>query len=234
MGCGRESPSEKGSMMATEITAKKHKPINRTRMNHVTPRASDILDLLEQIADHGDRIAYRYYVGREIKDLTYAQVHTMVRQSAAAFDTMGLKGSRVAVIGDTSPQWIVTYMAALAAGCVVVPMDKELDVSEICKFLDIVEAKAIVYSKSFNEKFVDAIQNNRTGVQYFIPVTPAYDSTFDAKVISFDQVLAKGEERLNGEGYSACTRARSSSCEMSGWCCVESTTESTVRGVWPS
>ena len=188
--------------MATQITAKKHKPINRVRMNHVTPRASDILDFLEQIADHGDRIAYRYYVGKEIKDLTYAQVHTMVCKAAAAFDAMGLKGNRVAVIGDTSPQWIVTYLAALAAGCVAVPMDKELDVAEICKFLDIVEAKAIIYSKSFNEKFVDAIQNNKTGVQYFIPVTPAYDSTFDAKVISFEQVLTKGEERLNGEGYT--------------------------------
>ena len=189
--------------MATEtVTAKKHKPINRTRMNQVTPRASDILDLLEQLRDHGDRIAYRYYVGKEIKDMTYTQLHTAICQCAAAFDTMGLKGQRVAVIGDTSPQWIITYMATLAAGCVAVPMDKELDVAEICKFLDIVEAKAIIYSKSFNEKFVDTIQNNKTGVQYFVPVTPAYDSTFDAKVISFDQVLAKGEARISGEGYT--------------------------------
>ena len=189
--------------MATEtVTAKKHKPINRTRMNQVTPRASDILDLLEQLRDHGDRIAYRYYVGKEIKDMTYTQLHTAICQCAAAFDTMGLKGQRVAVIGDTSPQWIITYMATLAAGCVAVPMDKELDVAEICKFLDIVEAKAIIYSKSFNEKFVDAIQNNKTGVQYFVPVTPAYDSTFDAKVISFDQVLAMGEARISGEGYT--------------------------------
>ena len=98
-------------------------------------------------------------------------------------------------------QWICTYLASLAAGCVAVPMDKELDVNEICKFLDIVEAKAIIYSKSFNEKFVDAIQNNKTGVQYFIPVTPAYDSTIDAKVITFEQVLTNGRERLAGEGY---------------------------------
>ncbi len=188
--------------MATEITAKKHKPINRPRMNHVTPRASDVLDLLEQIRDHGDRIAYRYYVGKEIKDMTYGQLHTTVTECAAALDTMGLKGCRIAVIGDTSPQWIATYMATLAAGCVAVPMDKELDVAEICKFLDIVEAKAIVYSKSFNEKFVDAIQNSKTGVQYFIPVTPAYDSTFDPKVISFDEVLAKGRARIAESGYT--------------------------------
>lgn len=189
--------------MATEqkITAKKHKPINRPRMDRVNPRASDVLDLLEQIRDHGDKIAYRYYVGKEIKDLTYGQFYTMVRECAAAFDAMGLKGKRVAVIGDTSPQWICTYLASLAAGCVAVPMDKELDVNEICKFLDIVEAKAIIYSKTFNEKFVDAIQNSKTGVQYFIPVTPAYDSTFDSKVVTFDQVLTNGRERLAGEGY---------------------------------
>ena len=193
----------KGIRMATEtVTAKKYKPMNRPLLKRVVPRASDILDLIEQLADHGDKIAYRYYVGKDIKDMTYMQLHDNVLACAAAFDTMGLKGQRVAVIGDTSPQWITTYMAALAAGCVIVPMDKELDVNEICKFLDIVEAKAIVYSKSFNEKFVDAIQNNKTGVQYFIPVTPAYDATFDAKVISFEQVMAKGTERLAGEGYA--------------------------------
>ena len=187
--------------MATEITAKKHKPINRSRMDRVPPRASDVLDLLEQIADHGDRVAYRYYVGKDIKVMTYGELYTMVDECAAAFDAMGLKGMRVAVIGDTSPQWICTYLAALAAGCVAVPMDKELDVGEICKFLDMVEAKAIVYSKSFNEKFVNPIQSNATGVQYFIPVTPAYDDTFDSKVVSFEQVLACGRERIEREGY---------------------------------
>ncbi len=193
--------------MATEITvtAKKHKPMNRERMNQPIPRASDILDLLEQIHDHGDRIAYRYYVGKEIKDMTYGQLHTTVTECAAAFDTMGLKGCRIAVIGDTSPQWIATYMATLAAGCVAVPMDKELDVAEICKFLDTVEAKAIIFSKSFNEKFKDAIVNNRTGVQYFIPVTPIApdeNGNIDPKVISFEEVLAKGRARIAESGYT--------------------------------
>ena len=187
--------------MATENNVKQHKPMNRKRMERVAPSAVDMLDLVRQLSNHGDKIAYKYYVGKEIKSLTYVEVQTMVHECAAAFDSMGLKGQRVAVIGDTSPQWITTYMAAMSAGCVVVPMDKELDVAEICKFLDMVEAKAIVYSKSFNEKFVDAIQNNTTGVQYFIPVTPVHDSSFDAKIISFEDVLAKGRARIAAEGY---------------------------------
>lgn len=187
--------------MATENNVKQHKPMNRKRIERVAPSAVDMLDLVRQLGTHGDKIAYKYYVGKEIKSLTYVEVQTMVHECAAAFDSMGLKGQRVAVIGDTSPQWITTYMAAMSAGCVVVPMDKELDVAEICKFLDMVEAKAIVYSKSFNEKFVDAIQNNTTGVQYFIPVTPVHDSSFDAKIISFEDVLAKGRARIAAEGY---------------------------------
>lgn len=187
---------------ATTTTTKQYKPVNRPRLERVSPRAGDVLDLIDYLAAHGDKIIFRYYEGKEIKSLTYAQFHTMVHEAAAAFDAMGLKGERVAVIGDTSPQWICTYLAALAAGCVIVPMDKELDVNEVCKFFNIVEARAVVYSKSFNEKFVKTISGNTTGVKYFIPVTPAYDNTFDAKVISFEQVLACGRERIERKGYT--------------------------------
>ncbi len=180
---------------------KKYKPINHPRLNRIAPRASDVLDLIDHIASHGDKVVFRYFVGKDVLSLTYAEFHTMIHETAAAFDAMGLKGQRVAVIGDTSPQWICTYVAALAAGCVVVPMDKELEVGETCKFLNMVEAQAIVYSKTFNEKFIKPISENQTCVRYFIPVTPAYDDTFDSKVISFDQVLTCGRERIEREGY---------------------------------
>ena len=180
---------------------KTYKPVNRPRMNRVAPRAGDVLDLIDIIGSHGDRVVFRYFVGRDVLSMTYAEFYTMIHETAAAFDAMGLKGKRVAVIGDTSPQWIASYIAALAAGCVIVPMDKELEVGEVCKFLDTVEAQAVVYSKSFNEKFIKPISESTTGVRYFIPVTPAYDNNFDAKVISFDEVLTCGRERIAREGY---------------------------------
>ncbi|UKI13001.1 MAG: AMP-binding protein [Oscillospiraceae bacterium] len=85
---------------------------------------------------------------------------------------------KIAVIGETSPQWVCTYLGALAAGCVIVPMDKELDTEEIRRFIAMVDARAIVYSKSFNEKFIKSISDGDTGIRYFIPITPAYDSSF--------------------------------------------------------
>ncbi|MBQ9162364.1 MAG: AMP-binding protein [Clostridia bacterium] len=177
------------------------KVVNRPRIKHTAAHIWDVTDLCEVIESHGDKTAYRYFVGKELRSLTYAEFGAMIHKTAAAFNAMGLSGQKVAVIGDTTPQWVCTYIGAMAAGCVVVPMDKELAVEEIDKFFKMVDVKAVVYSKSFNEGFIKLISSQETGVKYFIPVMPAYDNSFDNKVISFDEVLTLGAERIERDGY---------------------------------
>ncbi len=179
----------------------KYKPINRRRIERVVPHVWDVIDLIDIINRHGERTLFRYFEGKELKDMTYAAFGDMIHATAAAFHAMGLSGQKIVVIGESSPQWHCTYLAALAAGCVIVPMDKELAIEEIRKFFGIVDARAVVYSKGFNELFIRSISEGDTDVKYFIPITPAYDSTFDSKVITFDEVVACGRERLEREGY---------------------------------
>lgn len=186
---------------ATGGKMEKYKPINRRRMERVLPHIWDVTDLCDIIERHGDKTLFRYYEGKDIQSMTYATFGTQVREAAAAFTAMGLCGEKIVVIGETSPQWVCTYLGALAAGCVIVPMDKELDTEEIRRFIAMVDARAIVYSKSFNEKFIKSISDGDTGIRYFIPITPAYDSSFDNKVIAFDQLLTCGRERVERDGY---------------------------------
>lgn len=186
---------------ATGGKMEKYKPINRRRMERVLPHIWDVTDLCDIIERHGNKTLFRYYEGKDIQSMTYATFGTQVREAAAAFTAMGLCGEKIAVIGETSPQWVCTYLGALAAGCVIVPMDKELDTEEIRRFIAMVDARAIVYSKSFNEKFIKSISDGDTGIRYFIPITPAYDSSFDSKVIAFDQLLTCGRERVERDGY---------------------------------
>ena len=122
----------------------KYKPINRRRMERVLPHIWDVTDLCDIIERHGNKTLFRYYEGKDIQSMTYATFGTQVREAAAAFTAMGLCGEKIAVIGETSPQWVCTYLGALAAGCVIVPMDKELDTEEIRRFIAMVDARAIV------------------------------------------------------------------------------------------
>jgi len=170
---------------------------NRKPIERKSPRVWDVGDLLNHIKTHGDKTIYRYFEEGVLKYITYVDFAAMVEQTAAGFDRLGLKGKRIAVIGDTSPQWLATYLGALAAGSVIIPMDKELAIGEIDGFLQIVEAEAIVYSASFNKNFAPMMESHPS-LKRFIPITP--DDRQDEKITPFAQVIALGKTAI-AEGY---------------------------------
>ena len=108
-----------------------------------------MLDLCRVIEGHGDRVAYTYFdKSRNLHDLTYGELGRLIKETAAGLDKIGLAGKRIAIIGETSVEWVASYMAILASGGGAIPMDKELEISQIGAFLEDVEATAIIYSAS--------------------------------------------------------------------------------------
>ena len=183
------------------------------RLPQDTPRTWDVNDLLERIALHGDKTLFKYFVKNEINEMTYGEFHTLITKIAAAFTALDLNGKRIAVIGETSPQWLSTYVGALAAGSVIIPMDKELAVTEIEKFLTMVEADAIVYSKTFNDKFVSTMETHPS-LKHFIAIEAPENIDELPKVTSFDKFIEIGEKAIE-EGFKIkMTTSRDEMCEM--------------------
>ena len=186
---------------------------NRKILNRPSPKISDICDILGHISSHDkDRIAYKYFELGKLKEMTYSELYDTVCRVAAGFETIGLAGKRVAVIGDTSPQWIATYMGALASGTIIVPMDKELAIPEIEKFIESVNVEAIVYSKSFNEKFVNTIESHPT-LKCFIPIVADEEQTSD-KILPFATLLEKGKQAIENGYVIKPVENREAMCEM--------------------
>jgi long-chain acyl-CoA synthetase len=146
-----------------------------------------------------DKTAYIYPVGKEYAELSYKDFADMALRLTAGISAVGLAGKRVAVIGETSPEWVATYIGVVAAGGVIIPMDKELAVEEIEGFLAGAEAEAIVYAPSFNQKLAHAIEAHPT-LKLFIPMTPA-EGMENEKILPFSTVLEKGAAAL-AEGYT--------------------------------
>ena len=120
-----------------------------------TPRiytpVKDICDLTRLLRSHGANFAFHYFRGKQLLSMSYREFADLITSLAAGFEQMGLAGKRIAVCGETSPQWIATYLAAIGAGGVAIPLDKELAIEEIEGFLTYAEADAIVYSSVMNE-----------------------------------------------------------------------------------
>lgn len=171
------------------------KPIER---EYIT--VSCVNDELAYIASHKEKIAFKYFEGDKLRQMTYSEFYNLILNVAAGLDSLGLTGKRVAVIGDTSPQWLATYLGALTNGTVIIPMDKELAIPEIEKFLTLVEADAIVYSRSFNEKLIKTI-NTHECLKYFIPINAEYGNEISDKIVHFQSLTELGAKAVD-DGYT--------------------------------
>lgn len=85
-----------------------------------------------------------------VKNTIYKKTYGEFRDDITALGTYimknGLKGEKIAVIGENSYNWIMSYFAIVMGSSVVVPIDKELSAPEITNLLRDCKAKAIIYS----------------------------------------------------------------------------------------
>ncbi len=151
---------------------------------------------------YGDKILFRYFSKEGTVDtLTYAQFGAKVRRIAAGLDALGLSGKRIAISGETSPEWIATYIAVISSGGVIIPLDKELLVEEISNFLNISKAEGIVFSRTFNKKFDDFSKGAAT-IKYFIPMDDEGLECADRdNIYPLELLIKKGQEKLCERGY---------------------------------
>lgn len=162
---------------------------------------SSMLEFSQKIEDRGDRLLYRYYdCNKTLCEMTYGEFGKMIRTETAGLAKLGLYGKRIAIIGETSPEWVSTYIAGIAAGNVMIPMDRELQVEEIENFFTRAEADAVVYAPSFHEKFAHAIAEHPT-VKHFIPMPSKTPIERDGdKIVPFGDLLQMGTLYL-ADGY---------------------------------
>ena len=154
-----------------------------------------------KLAKFGDRTAYRYFDRQHnLLSLTYRNLSAKILQQAAGYYAAGLAGKRIAIIGETSVEWVSSYIAAIAAGGIAVPMDRELEMEQIKGFFEFAEVDAVVYSHLFNEKFADLAGSHPT-VKTQIPMDPDKGTWEDRPyVLPYAKLMDMGDDALRA-GY---------------------------------
>lgn len=175
--------------------------MGRKKTERIYTKAENMRHFAEKIGKFGDKTAFRYFDRQHnLLSLTYRNLSAKFLQQAAGLTAAGLAGKRIAVIGETSVEWVTSFVSVIATGGVAIPMDRELEVSEIEGFLAFAEADAIVYSASFNDKFASLAENHPT-VKTLIPMDPERGTYEDnLRILSFRKLMEMGEDALKA-GY---------------------------------
>ncbi len=101
-----------------------------------------IPDLIEYAAERfGERAFLLRYTSGAWSGYTFMAAARAVRAFAALLEREGVRtGARVALQADNRPEWGLAYLAVLAAGAVVVPLDAMLKEQEVGEILATAEA----------------------------------------------------------------------------------------------
>ncbi len=184
--------------------AKKKQPkvYNKKKTKKEYERVSDVRDLCGVLQKHGSRIAFSYFgEGRQLQDITYREFYRMILRISAGLTTMGFSKKRIAIVGETSVEWVASYLSILAVGGTVIPLDKELEIDVIEGFMEQVDAEAIIYSGSFNGKFANAMENHPS-LKTFIPIKPTdRELALSDKIIPFKDIIERGYP-IASNGYT--------------------------------
>lgn len=117
---------------------------------------TDIKHMIETSAElYGDNTAFMQKDRNDspYRKITYREMLEDVNGLGTSLIAKGLKGKRIAVIGENCYQWAVSYLAAVCGTGIVVPLDKELGEEELKELIIRADVACVLFAGKFEKMF---------------------------------------------------------------------------------
>lgn len=154
--------------------------------DNYTDFVADLKEMVELAENKfSERNAFCFERDGEEKAITFSQFANDIRALGTYFYSLGIKNSKIALIGENSYEWIVTYFAAVNGSNVIVPLDKELAYGEAINLIKNSESCALVYSDLKKNIAEECHNDEELKVEHYINMK------------DFADILEKGYELID-------------------------------------
>lgn len=116
-----------------------------------TPYIENLKELVNLRADMPNEIAFKYKKKTEIIEITAKQFKSEIECLGTYLYSRGIKDSKVALVGENSYTWILSYFSVVNGGNIIVPIDKELSNEDIADLLKQSGAVALIYADTYSD-----------------------------------------------------------------------------------
>jgi len=157
-----------------------------------------IADLMVRAAEQfADRVAVRYKVDGDWRDVTFAEVGEIVREIGLGLIDLGIApGERVSLLCNTRPEWTYCDFAITSTGAVVVPIYPTNSPEECEWVAGNSESVAVVCEDAGQVAKILAVRERLPALRTIVVIDPAGETT-DA--ISLEEVRERGRGRDGAE-----------------------------------
>ena len=149
---------------------------------HKTEEVTNFKDLIERSAEnYATRTTFKLKdKNGKIFSITYEEFKKDIVYLGTNLIKNGLLNKKIAVIGQNSYKWCVSYLAASIVG-IVVPIDKELHSDDVINFMNVAEASCILGDNKNLDQVKDNFEklNNPNTMFIYFNDTNSSSFTFD-------------------------------------------------------
>ena len=121
-----------------------------------TTRFSDFREMVENVANrYPEKTAFQYKVnprGKEVSKITFAECREFVRDLATELHSMRVENKRIAVIGQASVEWFMSYTSIMSVGAVTVPIDQALPAADIASIINTAGCEYVFFGHQLADK----------------------------------------------------------------------------------
>ena len=131
--------------------------------------------------------------------ISYKKMQEDIRSLGTSLINLGLRGRKIAVIGENSYYWAISYFAIANGVGVVVPIDRELKEKEVANLLKRAEVSAVIYSKKMKKVMDEVLEDRELRKTLTYPIQMDLSDDEDGR-ISLRRLLSHGMDLLdNGD-----------------------------------
>jgi len=133
-----------------------------------------------------DRTAFRLKTPEGYPTVSYREAYRQAKAVASGLLASDLEpGTRVAILSENRPEWVVAYLGIYLSGMVAVPLDTQISALEWRRLIEDADAKIIFVSGRLATKLLEALQ----------------DSESQRRIITLDPVQENDDPRKNLAGF---------------------------------
>jgi long-chain acyl-CoA synthetase len=136
-------------------------------------KSKTLADLLARAAEmYGGQPAIRYKDGDAWLDRSFTEVVEIVRPLALGLTELGIeKGDRVAILGNTRPEWTYFDFAALSIGATVVPIYQTNSPEECRYVLENSDSKVVIVEDAEQLEKIRAVRSQLPKLEHLVLMT---------------------------------------------------------------
>ncbi len=161
---------------------------------------TDLKDMLNKTRNlYGERPAYKIRIeDGKYQIFTHNEVRDMVNSLGTALIDLGLKGKRIAIIGENRYEWELAYLSIICGTGTVVPLDKSLPANELESLIERSDIEAIFFSQNYSKTIEKVKFSEKNKLKHLISM----DLDVHTDGVYSQKELIKSGKKLLEEGYT--------------------------------